>query len=155
MPSCEALLVEFHFIPKSMRMPDAAHAGLADPRRRRHRARRPVGGVDRLLMKGHLHYPLHLLLGDSARLGRPRRVLLESRDAACQEATAPTRCLFLSQVHPSGNLLVFHTIGGQQHDARPFHQSRRHGAGPRRPLQGLSLFRVQNNRQSNPPTSYS
>ena len=58
-----------------------------------------------------------MLLRDSARLARPRCVLLKSRDIDCQEATAPTRGLLLRQVYPSGNLLVFHTIGGHQHNA--------------------------------------
>ncbi len=111
-----------------------------------------MSDVGRLLMKGHLHYSLHLLFGDSARLARARRILLKSCDPACQEATAPTRYLLFSQVHPSGNLLVFHTIGGQQYDARPFHQSHRHGAGPRHSRQGLSLFRVQSDRRGNPHT---
>src|SRR6202035_4533086 len=69
-----------------MSAPDAPYTGLADAGRRRHRARRPVRGVGWLLMQRHLHHSVHPAVGNDARSAWPRRVLLQSGDAAGQKA---------------------------------------------------------------------
>ena len=128
-----------------MGAPDAAHAGLAYPRRPCHGARRPVGGVGRFLMQRHLHHLLHLPVGDAARAARPRCVFLKGSDPAGEEAVTQTRRLLRRDAHPLGNLLVLQAFGGQQHDPRPLHHARRQRTSSCHPLQGLSLFRVQFN----------
>ena len=123
-------------------VPDAPHAGLADARRCRHRARAPVRGVGRFLMRGHLHDLLHAAIGDGACSARSRCVLLQSGDAAFQKALAPPRRLLRRDAHPPRDLLVLQTLGGQQHDPRPLHHTRRRRALSRQTLQRSSLLEL-------------
>ena len=76
-------------------------ARLAHPGRGRHRARRPVRRVRRLLLERLHDHPLDVLVADRARLARPRLVM-QPIEAAPREPAAPladrrSRC---SQARP-------------------------------------------------------
>ena len=108
---------------QSVGAPDATHTGLADAGCPRHGARGPMRGVGRLLMKRHLHHFLHPPVGDGARLARPRRILLQGRDAASQKAAPPTRRLFRRHPHTPSDLPVLQPLGSKQYDPRSFYHA--------------------------------
>src|SRR5438034_8725654 len=55
--------------------PDTADRRLAHPSRGRHRPRRPVRRIRRLLLERLHDHPLHVLVADRAWLSRPRLVV--------------------------------------------------------------------------------
>jgi len=57
------------------RPPDPADRALAHPGRRRHRARRPMRGIRRLLLERLHDHPLHVGVADQTRLTRPWLVM--------------------------------------------------------------------------------
>src|ERR1700739_3921857 len=114
-------------------------------RRTRPGARRPVRSVRWLVVQRHIHHPLYPSLRDGGRATRPRCILFQSRDAACEKAVPPARRLLRRHVHPPGNLLVLQSFCGQQHDPRPLHNPRGQRTSARHSLQGVSLFRDQVN----------
>ena len=130
---------------QSVGVPDAAHAGLADARRR------AMVRVDQCVAFAGLLCSVMSTTRFTRRsvmvgvLARPRRVLFQSRDAACEKAVPPARRLLRRHVHPPGNLLVLQPVCGQQHDPRPLHNPGGQRTSSRHPLQGLSLFRAQVN----------
>ena len=70
------------------RPPDPADRALAHPGRGRHRARRPVRRVRRLLLERLHDHPLDVLVADRARLARPRLVM-QPIEAAPREPAPP------------------------------------------------------------------
>ena len=70
------------------RPPDPADRALAHPGRGRHRARRPVRRVRRLLLERLHDHPLDVLVADRARLARPRLVV-QPIEAAPREPAPP------------------------------------------------------------------
>src|SRR5437763_3042478 len=62
--------------------PDPADRALAHPGRGRHRPRRPMRRVGRLLLECLDDHPLHVVVADRARLARPRLVMQAGKAAA-------------------------------------------------------------------------
>lgn len=91
---------------QSVSAPEAAHTGFADARRMRHSACRALGGFRRLVLQRHVGCALYPALGDARGAARPRRVLLQSRDAADEKAVPPGRCLLRRHARSPGTLLV-------------------------------------------------
>jgi hypothetical protein len=128
-----------------MGAPDAPHAGRANAGGTCHGARGPVRGVGRLLVQRHLHHLLHAVVGDGARLARPRRILQKGRDAARQKAAPPPRYLLWRDPQSLCNLPVLQPVSSQQYDPRPLHQAGRQRALSRHTFQRDSLFGAQFN----------
>jgi hypothetical protein len=135
---------------QSVGVPDAANAGFADAGRLRHGARRPVRGVDRLLLQRHFHESFHLTVGDGAGLARSRCVLMQSRDATFQKAPSPPRRCLRHDAHTARNLFILQSRRGHQYDPSPLYHASWLGSRSPQPLQGCSLFRVQHNRRRRP-----
>ena len=130
-------------------MPDTPYGGFAQSRRRRHRARAPVRGIERLLLRGFVNHFGGAGLGDCTRPAGSRRIFFECVDSTIQITVAPSRGLLRRDPQLRCDLLILQASGGSQHNPRSLHQTRRQRTSPRQLLQrSLSLF-IQHHRPSN------
>src|ERR1700727_1483823 len=95
--------------------PDPADRGLAHPSRGRHRARRPMRRVRRLLLQGLHDHPLDLLIADLPRLTRTWLVM-QTIDASLGEAPPPATNSLGAAAQASRDVLALLSISRCQHN---------------------------------------
>jgi hypothetical protein len=138
--------------------PDAADRALAHPGRGRHRARRPVRRVGRLLLERLDDHPLDISVADRARLARTRLVM-QTVEATPSEPAAPLANRRAAAAQPRRDLLARLAVGRRQHDPAAQRQRLRALRTPRPALQHLPLLVAQHNlytlRHDYPPSSRS
>src|SRR4249919_127514 len=123
--------------------PDAADRALAHSRRGRHRARRPMRGVPRLLLQGLDDHPLDVLVGDLPRLAGPGLVM-QAVQAALGEAPSPPAYGRAGATKALGDVDAALSVSRRQDDPAAQRQGLGAGgpAGP--PLEHLSLLVIEN-----------
>jgi hypothetical protein len=133
---------------QAMRMPDPANCGLTHTHSRGHGARAPMGYRVRLLQGRLVDDFLHLGSGNRARPTWPRGVLLQSRQAAIQEAVAPPSRFLRRDAQLGRDILVLPTVRGPQHNARALDVTGRQRPRARLLLQQWPLLGIQSDGSS-------
>ena len=126
-------------------LPNPSHAGGADARRPSHRTGGPMGGVGRLLLRGHAHDARDGLLADFRGATGPRRILFEAADAQLEETRTPAGGLLDADSELLGDLLILLAPGGEQHDSRSFDDARRSRSRAAALFEDFSLLRARLN----------
>ena len=124
------------------RPPDPADRALAHPGRGRHRPRRPVRRVRRLLLERLHDHPLDVLVADRARLARPRLVM-QPIEAAPREPAPPLADRRGVTAQLGRDLRARPPLRRRQHDPAAKRQRLRALRTPSPPLQHLPLLTTE------------
>jgi hypothetical protein len=121
------------------RPPDSADRALAHPTRGRHRTRRPMRRVRRLLLERLHEYPLDVGVRDRARLARPRLVM-EPVKTPLREPAPPLAHGRAVAAQLGSDLRARPSLSRRQHDPAPKRQRLRALRPSSPPLEHLPLL---------------